>query len=102
LARGEASRASETAIIPERSLAAHQAWAEYYEEGRYKQALKYSLCALADVPNCPLALWDYAGSLVMLDQTDAALKVFICFWSVVAYNRLHLVTAVKDSRGRVD
>lgn len=28
-------------------------------------------------PNCPLPLWDYAGSLEMLDQTDAALKVYL-------------------------
>jgi hypothetical protein len=48
----------------------------YYEERRYKQALKYSLLALAEAPNCPLALWDYAGSLEMLDQTEAALKVY--------------------------
>ena len=49
----------------------------YYEERRYKQALKYSLCALAEVPSCPLALWDYAGSLEMLDQPEAALKVHL-------------------------
>lgn len=49
----------------------------YYEERRYKQALKYSLRALAEAPNCPLALWDYAGTLEMLDQTQAALKVYL-------------------------
>src|SRR5580698_9318353 len=49
----------------------------YYEERRYKQALKYSLRALEEVPNCPLALWDYAGSLEMLDQTEEALKVYL-------------------------
>jgi tetratricopeptide (TPR) repeat protein len=48
----------------------------YYEERRYKQALKYELRALAEAPNCPLALWDYAGSLEMLGQTEAALKVY--------------------------
>jgi tetratricopeptide (TPR) repeat protein len=49
----------------------------YYEERRYKQALKYSLRALEEAPNCPLALWDYAGSLEMLDQAEAALKVYL-------------------------
>ena len=44
----------------------------YYEERRYKQALKYELRALAEAPNCPLALWDYAGSLEMLGRTEAA------------------------------
>ncbi len=48
----------------------------YYEERRYKQALKYELRALVIAPNCPLVLWDYAGSLEMLDQTEAALKVY--------------------------
>ena len=49
----------------------------YYEERRYKLALKYSLKALAEAPNCPLALWDYAGALEMLDQPQAALSVFL-------------------------
>jgi tetratricopeptide (TPR) repeat protein len=49
----------------------------YYEERRYKQALKYSLRALEEVPNCPLALWDYAGSLEMLGQTEEALKAYL-------------------------
>ena len=49
----------------------------YYEERRYKQALKYSLRALEEAPNCPLALWDYAGALDMLDQDEAALNVYL-------------------------
>jgi tetratricopeptide (TPR) repeat protein len=49
----------------------------YYEQRRYKQALRYELLALAEAPHCPLALWDYAGSLEMLDQTEAALKVYM-------------------------
>ena len=48
----------------------------YYEERRYKLSLKYSLRALAQMPNCPLALWDYAGTLEMLDQTQDALTIF--------------------------
>src|ERR1700687_5835526 len=32
--------------------------------------------ALAEAPNCPLVLWDYAGSLQMLDLRRDALKVY--------------------------
>jgi hypothetical protein len=28
------------------------------------------------MPNCPLALWDYAGALEMLNETDEALRVY--------------------------
>ena len=49
----------------------------FYEQQRYTQALRYSLRALAEMPNCPLALWDYAGSLEMLDRTQEALKVYL-------------------------
>ena len=28
------------------------------------------------MPNCPLALWDYAGALEMLDQTEEALSMY--------------------------
>jgi len=49
----------------------------YYEERRYKQALEYQRLALAEAPNCPLVLWDYAGSLEMLDQAQAALRVYL-------------------------
>ena len=48
----------------------------YYEEKRYEQALKYELRALEKAPNCPLVLWDYAGSLDMLDQRQQALAVY--------------------------
>lgn len=41
----------------------------YYEEKRYKQALRYSVRALEKMPHCPLVLWDYAGTLEMLGQT---------------------------------
>jgi tetratricopeptide (TPR) repeat protein len=48
----------------------------YYEEKRYEQALKYELRALEKMPNCPLVLWDYAGSLDMLNHTQQALDVY--------------------------
>lgn len=48
----------------------------YYEEHRYNEALEYSFRAVTEAPDCPLALLDYAGSLQMLDQTQAALDVY--------------------------
>ena len=38
----------------------------YYEEKDYKQALEWSRRAVGEAPNCPLVLWDYAGTLQML------------------------------------
>jgi tetratricopeptide (TPR) repeat protein len=48
----------------------------YYEQRRYRRALEYALLALSEAPNCPLVLWDYAGTLQMLGQHQAALKVY--------------------------
>ncbi len=48
----------------------------YYEERRYKLSLKYASRALDLMPSCPLALWDYAGSLEMLDKAKEALAVY--------------------------
>jgi len=48
----------------------------YYEERRYQLSLKYAIRALELMPSCPLALWDYAGSLDMLDKEGEALAVY--------------------------
>jgi len=72
----------------------------FYEERRYAQALKYSLRALEEVPNCPLALWDYAGSLEMLDQTKAALKVYL-YLIRRGIHSVALVTVERGLHGRV-
>jgi len=37
----------------------------YCEERAYRRSLSYSQKALRLAPLCPLALWDYAGSLQM-------------------------------------
>lgn len=47
-----------------------------YEERRYRLSLKYAIRALELMPSCPLALWDYAGSLDMLDKGQEALAVY--------------------------
>ena len=48
----------------------------YYEEKDYKQALECERRALAEAPDCPLVLWDYAGSLQMLGRGQDALKIY--------------------------
>jgi tetratricopeptide (TPR) repeat protein len=48
----------------------------YFEEKNYVKALEYSEQALLVHPRCPLVLWDYAGTLDMLDRNDEALKVY--------------------------
>lgn len=48
----------------------------YYEQRRYKRALHYSLKALQIEPYCPLAIWDYAGTLDMLGRKKEALSIF--------------------------
>lgn len=48
----------------------------YYEEFKYEKALEYEMQALTLAPNCPLALWGYAGTLEMLGREREALKVY--------------------------
>jgi tetratricopeptide (TPR) repeat protein len=48
----------------------------YYEERAYRASLSYSRKALKLAPQCPLVLWDYAGTLQMLGRHRAALRVY--------------------------
>ena len=48
----------------------------YYEQNQYKKSLQYSLEALQIAPYCPLAVWDYAGTLDMLKRRTKALQVY--------------------------
>jgi tetratricopeptide (TPR) repeat protein len=48
----------------------------YYEEFKYEESLEYETRALALAPNCPLALWGYAGALEMLGREREALEVY--------------------------
>jgi tetratricopeptide (TPR) repeat protein len=48
----------------------------YYEERDYESALEWSDRAFAEAPNCPLVLWDRAGTLDMLGRTREALAVY--------------------------
>jgi tetratricopeptide (TPR) repeat protein len=51
----------------------------YYEENQYETALQCSKRAVEYQPDCPLALWHYAGSLFMSGREDAALAI----WTVL-------------------
>ncbi|MGA3048280.1 MAG: hypothetical protein ABSD67_16725 [Terracidiphilus sp.] len=44
----------------------------YYEQRKYDQALYWDVMALQEAPYCPLLIWDYAGTLAMLDRNDEA------------------------------
>ncbi len=48
----------------------------YYEERKYNLALKIILKARAEMPNCPLVLWNYAGTLDALGQKQKAITIY--------------------------
>jgi len=48
----------------------------YYEGGNYQEALKYVEQALKIAHYCPLVLWDYAGTLDMLERNDEAIQIY--------------------------
>lgn len=48
----------------------------YYEQKQYEKALECSKLAVEYQPDCPLALWHYAGSLFMCGREDAAFAIW--------------------------
>lgn len=48
----------------------------YYEQKKYKKSLQYVVEALQIAPYCPLAVWDYAGTLEMLKRKKKALQIY--------------------------
>lgn len=48
----------------------------YYEQRRYERALCFTPKALQETPYCPLLIWDYAGTLAMIDRNDEALTLY--------------------------
>jgi tetratricopeptide (TPR) repeat protein len=48
----------------------------YYEQKKYGRALKIIKKALAAMPDCPLVLWDYAGTLDMLGRKGEAIDIY--------------------------
>jgi tetratricopeptide (TPR) repeat protein len=70
----------------------------YYEQRLYSDALKYSMRAFAEAPECPLVLWDYAGALQMLDR-DLRRSIFTLGWSLVASTPLLPIRAARAGPG---
>lgn len=48
----------------------------YYEQRDYSRAVTFAARALEVAPRCPLALWDYAGALQMLDRHAEAVAIY--------------------------
>ena len=48
----------------------------YYEQGRYREALSPLLDSLAIVPDCPLTLWNVAGTLDALGKPEVAVPIY--------------------------
>ena len=48
-----------------------------YERRDHQGALEAAEKALEIVPDCPLALWSYAGAVEMLGRTRDAVKVYL-------------------------
>jgi tetratricopeptide (TPR) repeat protein len=48
----------------------------HYEQYNYERALELEEQAFALAPDCPLVLWDYAGTLEMLDRPTEALVIY--------------------------
>jgi tetratricopeptide (TPR) repeat protein len=48
----------------------------HYEERNYKKALEIEEKAVKLAPNCPLVLWDFAGSLQALERHGEAIKIY--------------------------
>jgi tetratricopeptide (TPR) repeat protein len=48
----------------------------YYEQKQYEKAWEASKRAVELQPDCPLALWHYAGSLLMTGRETAALAIW--------------------------
>jgi tetratricopeptide (TPR) repeat protein len=82
LIRGGKWLAARNAIEKALAVDPHNHWLltrlalTYYELRDYSEALRYSEQALALDPKCPLALWDYAGTLQMLARHREAVEVY--------------------------
>lgn len=48
----------------------------YYEQRDYRNALRFDIKALQKAPYCPLAIWNYAGTLNMLGKNKEALALY--------------------------
>lgn len=54
-----------------------QIGATWYEQRRYKSALKYLIRSIRIVPDCPLTLWNLAGTLDDLNRPEKAIPIYV-------------------------
>ena len=68
---------AERAKDPESHWVLTQLGVTYYEQRRYKEALRLFLKSKAIVPDCPLTLWNLAGVHDALGKHRAAIDIYI-------------------------
>jgi tetratricopeptide (TPR) repeat protein len=66
----------ELAREPESHWLLTQLGVTYYEQGRYQEALRHFLASLEIVPDCPLTLWNLAGTLDALGKPEEAIAIY--------------------------
>ena len=67
---------TELARTPQDHWVLTQLGVTFYEEKNYDAALRLFLKALKIVPDCPLALWNLAGTLDAMGKPSDALKIY--------------------------
>jgi hypothetical protein len=61
---------------PENHWLLTQLGVTYYEEGKYREALPIFLSSVRIVPDCPLILWNVAGTLDALGRPEDAIPIY--------------------------
>ncbi len=61
---------------PENHWLLTQLGVTYYEQGRYREALRPLLASLDIVVNCPLTLWNLAGVVDAIGRPEAAVPIY--------------------------
>jgi tetratricopeptide (TPR) repeat protein len=67
---------NERAADPENHWLLTQLGVTYYEQRRYEEALLLFLTSLKIVGDCPLTLWNLAGTLDALGKSSEAIEIF--------------------------
>lgn len=67
----------------------------YYEQKEYGKAMECSKRGVEYAPDCPLALWHYAGSLFMSGREDSALVI----WTILLNKDLDEVAYEECAEG---
>ena len=66
----------ELEVDPENHWLLTQLGVTYYERRRYDEALKRFAASFAIVPDCPLTLWNMAGTLDALGKSESAVSFY--------------------------